>query len=130
MAGPMLNLLDPRNQYGGDVVQEFDAALEAEGEHLELPMPERSILVAPQTDAGVAKLVGLAAPLARSEPPRELIIARLVRPTRGAGAGVRAGLQSENLQLERASHAINELRSQLAAEGVVARGVALTSASP
>ena len=115
MAGPLLKLLDPKNEYGTAVEDEFaDAALAAVQEHPELPVPERSILVAPQTDAALVQLVGLAEPLARSEPPREMIIARLVRPPRSAGAGVRGGLQTENLALERASRAINEVRERLA----------------
>ncbi|MBV9606646.1 MAG: cation:proton antiporter [Solirubrobacterales bacterium] len=131
MAGPLLKLLDPRNEYGRGIEDEFaDAALAAVQAHPELPVPERSILVAPQTDGAIGQLVALAEPLARSEPARELIIARLVQPPRGAGAGVRGGLQSENLALERASRAINDLRERLALEGVVARGVALTSSSP
>ncbi len=131
MAGPLLTLLDPKNEYGTAVEDAFaDAALEAVQAHPELPVPDRSILVAPQTDEALGQLVALAEPLARSEPARELIIARLVQPPRGAGAGVRGGLQSENLALERASRAINELRERLASEGVVARGVALTSSSP
>jgi Kef-type K+ transport system membrane component KefB len=131
MAGPLLKLIDPKNEYGRAVEDEFaDAALAAVQAHPELPVPERSILVAPQTDAAIGQLVALAEPLARSAPPRELIIARLVQPPRGAGAGVRGGLQSENLALERASRAINELRERLADEGVVARGVALTSTTP
>ena len=106
MAGPLLKLLDPKNKYGRAVEDEFaDAALAAVQAHPELPVPERSILVAPETDAAIGQLVALAEPLARSEPPRELIVARLVRPPRGAGAGVRGGLQSENLLLERASRA-------------------------
>ncbi len=106
MAGPLLKLLDPKNEYGRAVEDEFaDAALAAVQAHPELPVPERSILVAPETDAAIGQLVALAEPLARSEPPRELIVARLVRPPRGAGAGVRGGLQSENLLLERASRA-------------------------
>ncbi|MGH2887054.1 MAG: cation:proton antiporter, partial [Solirubrobacteraceae bacterium] len=131
MAGPMLKLLDPKNVYGRAVEDEFaDAALAAVQAHPELPVPERSILVAPETDAAIGQLVALAEPLARSQPPRELIVARLVRPPRGAGAGVRGGLQSENLLLERASRQINELRERLASDGVVVRGVALTSTNP
>jgi K+:H+ antiporter len=131
MAGPLLKLLDPKNKYGRAVEDEFaDAALAAVQAHPELPVPERSILVAPETDAAIAQLVALAEPLARSEPPRELIVARLVRPPRGAGAGVRGGLQSENLLLEHASRQINELRERFASEGVVVRGVALTSTNP
>jgi Kef-type K+ transport system membrane component KefB len=131
MAGPLLKLLDPKNEYGRAVEDEFaDAALAAVQAHPELPVPDRSILVAPQTDAALGQLVALAEPLARSEPAREVIIARLVQPPRGAGAGVRGGLQSENLALERASRAINDLRERLASDKVVARGVALTSTSP
>jgi Kef-type K+ transport system membrane component KefB len=128
MAGPLLKLLDPRNEYGAHVEDEFaDAAKEAAAEHPDLAVPERSILVAPQTDAALPQLMALAEPLARSEPRHELIVARLVQPPRGAG--VRGGLQTENLQLERASQAINDIRARLAAEGVAARGVALTSSS-
>jgi Kef-type K+ transport system membrane component KefB len=126
MAGPLLKLLDPSNEYGSKVEDEFaDAAREAAREHPELAVPARSILVAPQTDAAIAQLIELAEPLARSEPPRELIVARLLPPPRGAG--VRAALQTENVQLEQASRAINQARARLAADGVAARGVALTS---
>jgi Kef-type K+ transport system membrane component KefB len=128
MTGPLLKLLDPRNEYGAQVEDEFAAAAQqAAREHPELSVPARSILVAPQTDAALGQLVALAEPLARSAPPHELIIARLVPPPRAAG--VRAGLQTENLQLERASHAINEVRARLAGEGVAARGVALSSSA-
>jgi Kef-type K+ transport system membrane component KefB len=127
MATPLLKLLDPQNRYGSNVEDELEQATRlAEHEHPELAT-ERSILVAPQTDVALGQLIALAEPLARSEPRRELLIARAVAPTRGAGAGVRAGLQTENLQLERASQAINDSRVRLAGEGVAARGVAFTS---
>jgi Kef-type K+ transport system membrane component KefB len=130
MTGPLMKLLDPRNEFGSDIEDEFaEAARLAANEHPELQVPERSILVAPQTDAALGQLIALAEPLARSRPPRELIIARPVQPTRGAGAGVRGGLQTENLKLERASHAINQVRARLAADGVAARGVAFSSVS-
>jgi len=70
----------------------------------------------------------LAEPLARSQPPRELILARLVQPPRGAG--IRGGLQTENAQLREASAVVRRAISRLAAEGVAARGVALTSSTP
>ncbi|HYB30864.1 MAG TPA: cation:proton antiporter [Solirubrobacteraceae bacterium] len=131
MAAPLLTLIDPKNEYGLAVEDEFaGAALSAVQAHPELPVPDRSILVAPQTDTALDQLVALVEPLARSAPARELIIARLVQPPRGAGAGVRGGLRSENLALERASRAINQLRDRLASEGIVARGVALTSTGP
>jgi Kef-type K+ transport system membrane component KefB len=131
MAGPLLKLLDPKNDYGRAVEDEFaDAARAASAAHPEIPVPDRSILVAPQTDVAIGQLVSIAEPLAHTAPARELIIARLVRPSRGAGAGVRSGLSTENLLLERASKSINEVRERLGSEGVVARGVALTSSNP
>lgn len=130
MAGPLLKLLDPRNEYGAHVEDQFaEAARAARLEYPGVPVPERAILVAPQTDAALEQLTLLAEPLARSEPARELIIARPVRPSRGAGAGVRSGLQTENLQLQRAYRAINDMRERLIADGVAARGVAFTSTS-
>ena len=46
---------------GRDVEDEFaDAALAAVQAHPELPVPERSILVAPQTDEALPQLVALA----------------------------------------------------------------------
>jgi Kef-type K+ transport system membrane component KefB len=129
MTGPLLKLLDPRNEYGTTIEDELaGAAAAAAREHPGLPVAERSILVASHTDAALERLIELAEPLARSAPQRELILTRLVEPPRGAG--VRGGLQTENLQLERASQAIAQARERLAAEGVLARGVALSSSHP
>jgi Kef-type K+ transport system membrane component KefB len=126
MAGPLLKLLDPANEYGSKVEDELaEARRVASAEHPGVAVPERAILVAPQTDAAIAQLVALAEPLARSVPRRELVIARLIPPPRG----VRGGLQTENLQLERASRAINEERARLAEDDVAARGAAFTSSS-
>jgi Kef-type K+ transport system membrane component KefB len=129
MTGPMLKLLDPRNEYGSTIEDELaGAAAIAAREHPGLPPAERSILVASHTDAALERLIELAEPLARSAPRRELILTRLVEPPRGAG--VRGGLQTENLQLEEASRAIAQARVRLAADGVRARGVALSSSHP
>ena len=129
MTGPLLKLLDPRNEYGTKIEDELaGAAVAAAREHPGLPVAERAILVASHTDAALERLIELAEPLARSAPQRELILTRLVEPPRGAG--VRGGLQTENLQLERASRAIAQARERLAAEGVSARGVALSSSHP
>jgi Kef-type K+ transport system membrane component KefB len=130
MAGPLLRLLDPRNEYGAGVDEEFAAAVSAEPELIGVPAAERSILIAPQTDAALSQLVSLAEPLTRWPPPRELIITRLIEPSRAVGAGVRAGLQTENLLLTRSSQEINEIRARLVSEGIAARGVALTSTTP
>ena len=129
MTGPLLKLLDPRNEYGTKIEDELaGAAVAAAREHPGLPLAERSILVASHTDAALERLIELAEPLARSAPQRELILTRLVEPPRGAG--VRGGLQSENLQLEQASQTIAQARERLAADGVLARGVALSSSHP
>ncbi|HWX45900.1 MAG TPA: cation:proton antiporter [Solirubrobacteraceae bacterium] len=129
MTGPLLKLLDPRNEYGTKLEDELaGAAAAAAREHPDLPVAERAILVASHTDAALERLIELAEPLARTAPQRELILTRLVEPPRGAG--VRGGLQTENLQLERASQAIAEARERLAADGVLARGVALSSSRP
>jgi Kef-type K+ transport system membrane component KefB len=129
MTGPLLKLLDPRNEYGTKLEDELaGAAVAAAREHPGLPVAERSILVASHTDAALKRLIGLAEPLARSLPQRELILTRLVEPPRGAG--VRGGLQTENLELERASRVIAEARERLAVDGVLARGVALSSSHP
>ena len=90
--------------------------------------PEHSILVAPQSSAAVEQLLALAEPLARSEPRRELILARLIRPPRGAG--VRGGLQTEARQVSEASEDLQHRREELLGEGIDARAVALTSADP
>ncbi|MEA2266860.1 MAG: hypothetical protein QOE27_2443, partial [Solirubrobacteraceae bacterium] len=129
MAGPLLKLLDRENSYGAKVEDEFAAARDRSlADHPGLVVPEHSILVAPQTDEALAQLLALAEPLARSEPPRELILARLVRPPRGAG--VRGGLQTENAALERATEAVNEARERLISEGIAARAVVLRSSDP
>jgi hypothetical protein len=129
MAGPMLKLLDRENTYGAKVEDEFAAARARTAvEYPGLVVPEHSILVAPATDTALAQLLALAEPLARSQPPRELILARLVQPPRGAG--VRGGLQTENAALERATAAVNEARQRLIADGIAARAVVLRSSSP
>ena len=129
MAGPLLKLIDRRNEYGTPVEEELEEARrEAAAEHPDMAVPERSILVAPQTDAALPQLLALAEPLARSEPPRELILARLVQPPRAAT--VRGGLHTENALLERASNEIETARRRLIEEGIPARGVVFSSASP
>jgi Kef-type K+ transport system membrane component KefB len=129
MTGPMLKLLDPRNELGAPVEEELiDARAASAAEFPGLAMPEESILLAPQGDAALPQLRSLAEPLARSEPPRELILARLVRPPRGAA--VRGGLQTENRLLEEASREVNQARRELIDAGIAARAVAFISTDP
>jgi Kef-type K+ transport system membrane component KefB len=129
MAGPLLRLLDPRNELGAPVEEELAEARELSvAEFPAIPIPEQAILVAPQGETALEQLRSLAEPLARSEPPRELILARLVRPPRGASA--RGGLQTENLLLAEASGEIEVARRELIDAGVAARAAAFVSSDP
>ena len=125
MAGPMLNLLDPKNTYGAPVEEELEDARRESQDLSSLPVPERAILVAPQTEGALPQLLALTEPLARSTPPRELILARLIPPPRGAS--VRGGLQTEGFLLRAASAEVQAARARLLGERVAARAVAFTS---
>jgi len=125
MAGPVLNRLDPNNEFGEPVEAELDRAREETAAITPMPIPEQSILVAPQTEAALAQLLAVAVPLATSEPPRELIIARLIEPPRGAA--VRGGLQTESFMLAEAANELERVRGDLLARAVPARAVAFTS---
>jgi len=131
MAGPMLKLLDPSNELGAPVEDAYAAARsEAVAAHPSIAIPERAILLAPQSDHGIAQLVVLGRLLATSEPPRELILARQVRPSRATAYGVRAGLQTDARLLAEASAEVDAVREQLNAAGIAARSVAYISANP
>ena len=126
MAGPLLKLLDPRNEFGAPVEEELVEARELSmAEFPAVAVPEQSILLAPQGEAALDQLRALAEPLARSEPPRELIVARLVRPPRGGWA--RGGLQTENRLLRNATAETEHARHELIETGVAARAVAFVS---
>lgn len=127
MAGPALKLLDPRNELGAPVEDELvEARQRAMSEYPGIQAPDRSILVAPASEAAMEQLLVIARPLAGSQPPRELILARLLRPPRGAG--VRGGLQTENRLLEEATLELSAVRDRLMDERVAARSVATISA--
>jgi Kef-type K+ transport system membrane component KefB len=129
MAGPLLSLIDAKNEYGAPLEDELAEARRVSSvEFPELPVPDKSILLAPQTSAALDQLRELAEPLAGSEPPRELIVARLVRPPRRAG--VSGGLQAENKLLADATSEVTFARLDLMDKGIAARGVAFTSSDP
>jgi Kef-type K+ transport system membrane component KefB len=129
MAGPLLSLLDPKNEYGAPVEEELEEARRVSSiEFPDLPVPEKSILVAPQDDASLEQLRALAEPLAQSDPPRELIVARLVRPPRRAATT--GGLQTENKLLKDATDEVTFARLDLMDKGIAARSVAFTSVDP
>ncbi len=126
MTGPLMRLIDPRNSFGVPPEEELAAATRLAVERVEAP--SRAILVAPQSDSALAPLLSLAAPLARSEPPRELILVRLVPPPRGST--VRGGLQTEAHQVQEASDQVQRARLELLDWGISSRAVALASADP
>src|SRR4051794_19868061 len=129
MAGPLLTRLDPNNAYGAPIEEELEDARKMSS--LDLPwiqVPERSILVAPRSDEALEQLLAVAIPLARSDPPRELILARLIEPTRARSA--RGGLQTENAILQETMERLNEVRGRLSLEAIAARSVAFTTPNP
>jgi Kef-type K+ transport system membrane component KefB len=128
MTGPLLRLLDPNNEFGSPVSDELEDARRASSVDAPVPAPAHSMLVAPQADAAFAQLLALAEPLAHSEPPRELVVARLVQPRSGSAA--RGGLQTQGMRLDRAWAEMGRARAALLARGVAARAVAFTSVDP
>ena len=95
MAGPLLKLLDPHNEFGSPV--ERGARGGAQGDarssrRSRSPSARSSSRRRPTARSRSSSR--WREPLARSVPPRELILARLVRPPRGAS--VRGGLQTED----------------------------------
>jgi Kef-type K+ transport system membrane component KefB len=128
MAGPTLKLLDPRNELGAPVEEELEQARQRSvGEFPAMQVPEHSIIVAPQSGSALNQLLAIARPLAGSVPPRELILARLLPPPRGAG--VRGGLQTENRMLEEVSAELVAVRNQLISKRVAAREVTTISSN-
>ncbi|HEV3229213.1 MAG TPA: cation:proton antiporter [Solirubrobacteraceae bacterium] len=128
MTGPLLRILDRDRTLSAPIDEELQAARRESLADSPVPIPGRSVLVAPQTDAALGQLVALAEPLARSIPPRELILARLIEPPRGAA--VRGGLQTERRALRAASVAVQSAREELRRRGIAARAVAFTSTDP
>jgi len=128
MAGPLLRLLDRGRTLSAPVEEELEKARRESVAESPVPLPERSVLVAPQSDAVVEQLLALAEPLTRSEPPRELTLVRLLEPPRGAA--VRGGLQTEQRALSDASALLLRVRRELMERGVAARATAFTSIDP
>jgi DNA-binding SARP family transcriptional activator len=92
----------------------LDVAAPARPAGQDVPAPDRSILVVPRSLDSLALLLRVAEPLAGSQPPRELILARLV------SAG----------ELAATTEALRESRAELLGRGVSARAAAFTSTSP
>jgi hypothetical protein len=117
MAGPALRLLDPRNELASPPEEELRRALDATE-----PQREHSIIVAAQDPQNLDALVSIAEPLARSEPPRELILLRPIVPTRYA-----TGLAADDRELRQVNRELGARRAALVERGVDTRAVAFTT---
>jgi Kef-type K+ transport system membrane component KefB len=119
MTGPLLRLIDPRGELVVGPEDELAAAAPA------TPAPERAVLVAPQDAKHVDPLLALAGPLARSQPARELILVRLLVPSR-----IATGLAADDHELARVAADLQRRRERLRASGLAVRAVAFTSPDP
>lgn len=122
MTGPMLRVLDRDNRFGATVEEELAATASAPSS--DRPV-EGAVLVVAQDGRDAERLVDFAAPLTRVEPPRELVVTRMLRPPRGAE--LRGAIGTELTGLEDASRELHRVRDDLTAHGVVARVAAFTS---
>jgi hypothetical protein len=124
MAGPVLRLLDPNNELGAPIEDELERARRESAEEFPgLTVPEQSILVAPGSEGALPQLLALARPVAHAEPPRELILTKLV-----PGAAARGGVRTENRLVQEATEEMATARRNLIGEGIAARSVAFVSA--
>ncbi len=124
MAGPILRLIDPRHELSEPVEEELRKA-RATRDELPVEAPARAILVAPQDEKNLDALLALAEPLAKSTPPREIVVAQLVVPARFVtGAALDAG------EVATTSQRLDEKRAELAERGIASRAVAFTSILP
>jgi len=127
MTGPLLRLIDPRRELSSAPEDDIRRAVtEEEPERRRVEArPDHSIVVAPQDDSRMEALLAIAEPLARSQPPRELVLVRVLEPS-----DLAAGLATEARELSRANAQVSEHRDILVGRGVAARSVAFTSPEP
>jgi hypothetical protein len=124
-AGPALNLLDPRRELSEPPEETLRRTGAAAAVDVGRVIPERSILVAPSDDRSIDSLLRLAEPLALSQPPRELLLVRLLPP-----ASLSTGLVSEDRQLQQTTVELDQQRQLLGDRGVPMRTAAFTSPEP
>ena len=124
MAGPILRLIDPRYELSEPVEEELRQALRQTDE-IPVPALPHAILVAPQDEKNLDALLALAEPLAKTTPPRELVIAQIVIPNRFV-----TGTSLDANDVEIVSERLDEKRAELAERGVAARAFAFPSILP
>ncbi|MFN2594558.1 MAG: cation:proton antiporter [Actinomycetota bacterium] len=123
MTGPSLRLIDPKRSLRSAPEELLEE--EPPRPHGIQPPLTRSILVAPQDSKNLDALLEIGAALSGSEPPRELLIARILAPSK-----IATGLASEDRELQRAVGELNARRASLLERGVQARAIAFMSPDP
>ena len=121
MAGPALNYLNA----DGRLSEPLEDTLRAVGLHPERAERPRTIVVAPQDERNTDALLALGTALARSEPARELLLARLLVPSRYP-----TGTTPDERQLAAATAEVRRRRDSLVESGIDARVAAFTTPDP
>jgi Kef-type K+ transport system membrane component KefB len=125
MAGPILRLIDPRNELSEPVEEELRRARPITSDRIPVPEVAHAIMVAPQDPANVDALLALAEPLARSQPPREIIIAQVIVPDRFVTGALRDLDEATATEEE-----LNEKALALVDRGISARVVVFNTILP
>ena len=124
MAGPVLRLIDPRHELSDPVEDELRRARRATSDDIAV-VPTRSLMVAPQDRTNLDALLALAEPLAKATPPREVIIAQAVLPSRF----VTGALRDED-DVTRVEDELGAKRALLLERGIAARVAAFSTILP
>src|SRR5439155_1139461 len=123
MAGPTLRLLDPKRRFSAPAEDDLRQAERVTAPQLGAPVPSRAILVASQEDQRLDALIAIAEPLAAFQPRREIILVRLIEPSRLATglSGYERDLRMASAELARRRQALIDRDSWIAS----GRGVSL-----
>jgi len=124
MAGPILKLIDPREELCDPVQDEVRLARRATSDDIPV-VPSRSVMVAPQDPVNLDALLALAEPLAKATPPREIIIAQAIMPARF----VTGALRDED-DAAKVGEELEPKRAALLKQGIAARVAAFTTILP
>lgn len=122
MAGPALKLIDRKGEFSAGAEEELRATPRADEHVVQAPIPERSILVAPLSERNFDGLMTIADALATTDPPHELILARLIQPSR-----IATGVAAQDRELALASADVHRRRDALMGRHVAARAIAFIS---
>src|SRR5205823_1141236 len=114
--GPLLKIFDLKGKLSSHPEADVLQAAQADASAV------HSILVAPQDPRRLEPLLAIAGPLARSQPPRELILAGLIVPSR-----IATGLASNDRDLRLATEELERRRGTLLDHDVEARVVTFTT---